>query len=303
MKAVRHSQARTSCPSGKAGLRSAMAFMFVSEETAVGSHGRPTQGAMLTKGKDDVLEKENLEHRHPAGVQLPPFELYNLGLLLPAAWAAHSGLLLAGGAACACMPMMAPFQIPNVSPDSWIANKRARAFHRCCVLGVYTQGAFALFKFAGGDLVGGTYMGLQAAMGAYAISPDGSRMMPSYMMMSGFNGVLGLVQTFQQFQGVPLHYIPFMAILPPTISILSCYWGWQFCQELRAIGSGMHGEGPQDTCWVKFMGGDIWPITLLSPTIEPTERERAERAELSAMGGRSAFSAFGGNGMRLGGDA
>jgi len=289
MHAVKHSKARTSCHAGDA-----MTFIFCAPAVA--------------ESRTDVAEEETKQRHTEAaafasvgGVQLPPFEYANLGLLLPAAVAAHGGLLLPAGAACACLPIMAPFQIPQVSPDSWMANKRALAFHRCCVLGVYVQGAMALLKFSGGDLVGGTYLGLQAAMGAYSITPDGARMMPSYMMVSGFNGLLGIIQVFQSFQGVPLHYIPFMAILPPSISLLTCYWGWQYCRELRAIGSGMHGDGPQDTCWVKFMGGDIWPISSLGPSVDSTARDRDRDESATGMGGVSSrFSAFGGSGHRLG---
>ena len=51
---------------------------------------------------------------------------------------------------------------------------------------------FCALRLRAGDLVGGVYLAIQAAMGAYAITPDGSRFMPSYMMISGFNGVLML---------------------------------------------------------------------------------------------------------------
>lgn len=252
------------------------------------------------KRETDTDCKEEQSIHHAAGVELPPFEYSNLGLLLPAAYAAQSGLLVHAGAACACLPIVAPFQIPQVSPDSWMASKRALAFHRSMVLGVYIQGAFTLLKFSGGDLVGGTYMGLQTAFGAYSITPDGARMLPSYMMMSGFNGLLGLIQVLQQFQGVPLHYIPWTALLPPTISLLSCYWGWQFCKELRAIGVGLHGEGSQDSCWVKFMGGDTWPIYCLSPAVERSEGERESESARGGGGVSARFSAFGGSGHRLG---
>lgn len=294
MKAVRHSKVSTSCHAGQGGtegLRDAMMFIFGAEAGVKMSYQ-----SQPVRAEDEVEDKDII-----AGVKLPPFEIGHLGLLLPAAYAAHSGLLLSAGAACACLPIMAPFQVPQVSPDSWMANKRALAFHRCCVLGVYIQGGMALLKFSGGDLVGGTYLALQAAMGAYSITPDGARLMPSYMMMSGFNGLLGIIQVFQTFQGVPLHFIPFSAILPPVVSLLSCYWGWQFCRELRAIGAGMAGDGEQDTCWVKFMGGDIWPISALSPQVETPEREREHGESVTASGSvMSRFSAFGGSGHRLG---
>lgn len=253
-------------------------------------------------GDKELLKR--VKDDHICGVELPPFEYANLGLLLPAAYAAHSGLFLSSGAACACLPIMAPFSIPQVSPDSWMANKRALAFHRSLVFGVYVQGGFAFLKFAGGDLVGGTYATLQAAFGAYSVTPDGARLMPSYMMVSGFNGLLGIIQVFQQFQGIPLHHIPWLAILPPTIALLSCYWGWEFCKELRSIGLGMPGEGPQDTCWVKFMGGDIWPLSSLSASIAGSERDH-ERSEYAPRGGSTSnrFSAFGGDGHRLGGES
>merc|ERR1719446_1183200 len=113
--------------------------------------------------------------------------------------------------------------------------------------------------------------------------------MPSYMMVCGFNGLLSTVQVFQTFQGVPLRYIPIVAVMPPLVSLVSCYWGWQFCKELRAIGGGMAGDGPQDTCWVNFMGGDIWPITLLSPAVEAPARDR-DRAGESVIGGGSSVT-------------
>jgi len=310
---ARHSKASGSheaCHGNEEGLRAAMAFVFCAEEAVVISHKSCSASAAIVKGKDDSTDQAELKHHSVddlrldrldsiCGLQLPPFEYANLGLLLPAAVAAHGGLLPSSGAACACLPIMAPFQIPQVSPDSWMANKRARAFHRCCVLGVYTQGALALLKFSGGDLVGGTYMGLQAAMGAYAVTPDGSRLMPSYMMVSGFNGLLGIIQVFQAFQGVPLHYIPYSAILPPALSLLTCYWGWEYCQELRAIGAGANGAGPQDTCWVKFMGGDIWPISSLSPSVESTGRRRD--SDDSGLGtSTNRFTAFQGSGHQLG---
>merc|ERR1719231_1182293 len=120
-------------------------------------------------------------------------------------------------------------------------------------------------------------------------------------MISGFNGLLGIIQVFQQFQGVPLHFVPWMAIAPPTLSLLSCYWGWQFCQELRAVEAGLPGSGEQDSCWVKFMGGEIWPISTLSPVIEP-RTTHAEDATAAADGPSNRFSAFGGSGHRLGED-
>jgi len=295
MRAVRHSKASSSGLGGqdfKEGLRDAMSFMFCSQDTVAISF-------QMTCAEVQEKEEEWIQQRRAdatrlhcvGGVQLPPFEYSNIALLLPVAVASHAGLLLSGGAACACMPMMAPFAVPQVSPDSWMANKRALAFHRCCVLGVYSQGALTLLKFGSGDLVGGLYLGIQAAMGAYAITPDGSRMMPSYLMISGFNGLLSTIQVVQAFHGVPLNWV----VLPPAISLLSCYWGWQYCRELRAIGTGMPGDGPQDTCWVKFMGGDIWPISALSPAMEG-ERERQEGESAAA----SRFSAFAGNGHRLG---
>lgn len=305
MQAVRHSKASIPGHTGKEGLQHAMAFIFCAEEAATPFSAQ----SMNARDEEKFEHGEEKRSRFDSigGVQLPPFEYANLGLLLPAAWAAQSGLLLPAGAACACLPIMAPFQIPQVSPDSWMANKRALAFNRCVVLGVYAQGGLAILKFSGGDLVGGTYLALQAAMGAYSITPDGARLMPSYMMVSGFNGLLGIIQVFQSFQGVPLHHIPWMAILPPAIGLLTCYWGWQFCKELQAIGSGMAGSGPQDTCWVKFMGGDIWPISSLSPTVQTDRRERDGDESVmgatsqSGIGGVSSrFSAFGGSGHRLG---
>merc|ERR1719491_2452553 len=136
-----------------------------------------------------------------------------------------------------------------VSQESWAVNKRARAFHRACVIGVYAQGFFAIMKFAKGNLTGGIYDAIQAFMGAYAMQPDGLRFVPTYLTINGFNGIMGCFQVFQAFNGIPLHFIPVLTILPPAVSLTSAYCGWQFCREVRAIAVGLPGYGPQDTCF------------------------------------------------------
>merc|ERR1719265_798693 len=125
MQAVRYSDAYTSSQSqGKVeNVKDAMMFIFCTEQADV--------------KKEETTENDTCS---VAGVQLPPFQLANLCLLLPAAVAAHGGgFSLPAGVACACLPIMSPFRVPQVSPDSWMANKRALAFHRCCVFGVYVQ--------------------------------------------------------------------------------------------------------------------------------------------------------------------
>lgn len=226
-------------------------------------------------------------------MELPsPIGYHGAAMLLPAAYAAHAGLLQ-GPVAVACFPMVVPFSTPSVPPELWLANKRARAFHRCCVLGVYLQGAFSLFKFAHGDLIGGTYDAIQALMGAYAVSPDGQQFLPSYMMMAGFNGVLGTFQLFQAYHGVPLHYLPLWSMLPSAISLANTYFCWQFIKEIKAINEGLNYSGPQDSCFVSLMGGDWWPASL------DTQVRRPEQ-EGTTGGLSNRFSPFAGDGFRLG---
>lgn len=184
-----------------------------------------------------------------------------LAALLPALFAScHSS----SGVSMSCMPLIVPFQVPHMTPDTWMHNARARAFHRCCTIGVCIQGAFAVVKFAKGNLIGGVYDGIQAGMGAYALSAggDGVTFFPTYLTICGFNGVLNVFQVFQNYNGLPLQLIPKMAILPPAVSLLCTYWGWQFCREVRAIAVGLPGYGPQDTCFVRCMGGSWWPTAL-----------------------------------------
>merc|ERR1712190_553386 len=101
-----------------------------------------------------------------------------------------------------------------------------------------------------------------AIMGAYAIQPDGIQFFPTYIMFSGFNGLLGMFQVFQGAQGVPFQSLPMLTYLPPIVCITSAYCGWQFYKELRAIAAGMPGDGPQDSCFVRVMGGDCWPSSI-----------------------------------------
>merc|ERR1712029_464535 len=117
----------------------------------------------------------------------------------------------------------------GMGPETWMASKRALAYHRACTACVYAQGFLSLARFARGDLVGGLYDALMCGTGAAAIEPGGTRMMPSYVMICGFNGVLGIVQIAQRFQGVSLHVLPFVLVLPPVVATAAAYFGWQFC--------------------------------------------------------------------------
>jgi len=218
-----------------------------------------------------------------------------LPLLLPPALAVHLGLFNNIAATAACLPIAVPFSVQHVAPDVWNANKRARAFHNAIVIGVYLQGGIAIMKFASGDLVGGTYLALQVLSGLYAIQPDGLSFIPTYVMVSGLNGVLGLVHVLQNFQGIPFAQLPITALASPIISILSAYFGWQFCREVTAISVGLNGEGPQDTCFVRTFGGDWWPLSWLASA------HTSAPSSSSAPGPLQGFSAFTGDGHRLGG--
>lgn len=193
---------------------------------------------------------------------LPAFDLKAcLASLLPALFAFCQQP--SSGVALSCLPLVVPFQVPQMSPDTWMHNRRARAFHRSCVIGVCVQGTFAVVKFAKGNLIGGVYDGIQAGMGAYALfgGGDGVSFFPTYLTICGFNGVISVFQVFQSYNGLPLQLIPKLAILPPAMSLLCAYWGWQFCREVRAIAVGLPGYGPQDTCYVRCMGGAWWPTS------------------------------------------
>jgi len=236
-----------------------------------------------------------------------PFPTYDiqgfasaLASLLPALVAASQQGLGSPGVAVACLPIVVPFQVPMVSEDAWSVNKRARAFHRCCVIGVCAQGIFAVTKLASGNFIGAVYDAIQACMGAYAVMPGGVRFFPTYISVSGFNGMLGVLQIFQSYNGLPLQLIPKMAILPPVIALSSAYWGWQFCREVRAIAIGLPNFGPQDTCFVKCMGSDWWLPSSLSAAASDSRSESNDadgEVERIHAGG---FASYAGSGHRLG---
>lgn len=285
-------------------LKDATAFVFCVQELQVAqksSRSIPERSAEKD-GEKPVKAGSDL------GLHLPAFNLANLALLLPSLVAAHGGLLSTpSGVATSCMPIMSPFQVPSVSPDSWMPNKRARAFHRSSILGVYLQGAICLQRLYFGDIVGGLFTGVQTAYGAYALTPSGVRSMPSYMMICGFNGVLGLVQVFQMSQGMSPLDIPVFAWAPPGISCIACYWGWQFARELKAIGAGSTGEGAQDTIYVNMMGSDSWLVKAIDRAapggLRAVREESAtsNRTASEAAGAVARFTVFGGEGNQLGG--
>merc|ERR1712228_1155677 len=82
------------------------------------------------------------------------------------------------------------------------------------------------------------------------------------ILCCGFNGVLGLLQVLQGYHGLPLYLLPKLALVPPAVGITAAYCGYQFCKEVTAIAAGYDGVGPQDSCFVKIMGGDWWPASL-----------------------------------------
>lgn len=191
----------------------------------------------------------------------------------------------------ACIPIAVPFSVPQVHCDVWSADKRALAFHRAVTVLVYVQGGVAVLRFCSGDLVGGALQGLQTALGVYAIGPDGMQFFPSYLMMSGFNGLLGGLGVVQNFAGVPFGAIPLMPIVSPAVSLATAYCGWQFCQEVYAISAG--GElGEQNSCFVKMMTPAWWPQTGPTSPMRPVDVEESH--------GATRFSAFTGSGHRLG---
>jgi len=245
-------------------------------------------------------------------MKLPEFELPHAISMLPAVHAlAASQLGLSPGMALCCLPIVTPFSMPHMTPAVWYSNKRALAYNRMVVITVYIQGACAIFKFGTGNMVGGFFDGIQAAMGFYSLMPEGMRFLPTYMMMAGFNGVIGLLQVVQTYNGVPLQMLPIMPILAPVAAITSAYFGYQFCKEVRKIAGGIPDEadGAQSSCFVRTMGGDWFPSFLTAPLYGPSQDGRSNDDEgfsggIHGYGGRSGaqqrFSVFEGSGHRLG---
>eukprot|EP00929_Paragymnodinium_shiwhaense_P009251 TRINITY_DN113346_c0_g1_i1.p1 TRINITY_DN113346_c0_g1~~TRINITY_DN113346_c0_g1_i1.p1 ORF type:complete len:361 (+),score=75.08 TRINITY_DN113346_c0_g1_i1:58-1140(+) len=238
---------------------------------------------------------------------LPPPEPAHLLLLAPAVAAAlqPGGIALApAGLAASCLPIVAPFSMPPMTPGAWCSNKQALAYGRCVVVALYFQAGFAVLKIMHGNLVGGFMDGIQAAMGFYSLTPGGLGLFPTYMMMAGVNGVMNLLQVLQMFQGVPLQYIPQVHIWPPVTSLVSAYFGWQFCKEIRNIANGY----PQDSdgCFVRIMAGDWWPDCLTAGMFNGgghAEEPSSSGGVFSSHSRQPQTRIFEGSGRRLGSDS
>eukprot|EP00933_Yihiella_yeosuensis_P035083 TRINITY_DN28543_c0_g1_i1.p1 TRINITY_DN28543_c0_g1~~TRINITY_DN28543_c0_g1_i1.p1 ORF type:complete len:329 (+),score=47.62 TRINITY_DN28543_c0_g1_i1:70-1056(+) len=280
---------------------SLLSLSAASEENS--TCGRDEESAKMLETSVSILRRMPRSLQAPSPIladllELPPFDFPNaLAMLLPVAQAG----LMAGttGVAVSCIPLAVPFSVPTVSLENWIANKRARAFWRSTVIVVWAQGGLTLLRFAKGDLVGGVYEGFQAMIGYYATRREGQRIMPTYIICCGFNGVLGLLGLFQAFQGVPLQHIPGSVMIPPVLSLFGAYFAWQYCRELIAIGSGMLRDGPQDTCFVNLMGAEGCP-SFLGPHVEVYNDDARDDANANLRGVAPEFQAFRGNGHRLG---
>eukprot|EP00913_Durusdinium_trenchii_P035545 g33264.t1 len=123
----------------------------------------------------------------------------------------------------------------------------------------------------------------------------GHRFFPTYIICCGFNGLLALLQILQGYQGVPVHFLPLLAILPPSIALFGAYCGWQFCKEVSAIAAGLDGAGPQDTCFVRFMGADWWPAFLGPQVTQREERNTNWGRPDHGSTNRDRFSVFAGD--------
>eukprot|EP00928_Gymnodinium_smaydae_P043216 TRINITY_DN29003_c0_g2_i1.p1 TRINITY_DN29003_c0_g2~~TRINITY_DN29003_c0_g2_i1.p1 ORF type:complete len:382 (-),score=82.72 TRINITY_DN29003_c0_g2_i1:74-1219(-) len=267
---------------------------------------------------DDAADDKAQRRAAPAllvdALRLPQPEPAHAALLIPALAAAASRAGLATGGmevvATSCLPLIVPFSMPQLSPIAWFSNKRALAYNRCVIVSIYVQGAFAVLKFASGNVVGGFFDGCQVAMGVYSLMPDGMRLFPTYMMMSGFNGIIGLLQVLQQYNGVPLHWLPTLQVWPPLVSVVSAYFCWQFltaCRDIVADGGlMMPRERQQESCLVRAMGGDWWPAFLSASIYGESapgarDREADAPAGVNTFGGPGpGFSVFEGSGHRLG---
>mmetsp|Transcript_7023 Transcript_7023/g.13013 ORF Transcript_7023/g.13013 Transcript_7023/m.13013 type:complete len:347 (-) Transcript_7023:95-1135(-) len=251
----------------------------------------------------DVLEahQHHGAQRRPVvdALKLPPPNVGNVAIALVPTIAAvlhPAGLSATGAVVPAMMPVVVPYSMPHVSSDIWLGNKRARAYHRCCVLAVYAQGTVALVKFISGDVVAGLFYALQAAIGAAATKPEGSKLMQTYAMVAGFNGVLGFIQALQSYQGALVPNLP-LFLAPSVISVLAAYCGWQFCKEIRAIASGYTGTASQNSCFVRIFSADCWPLASLSPLPRDAQHFHAPSSEEPEV--RQSFEPFGGRGQRL----
>lgn len=247
---------------------------------------------------------------------LPPLEPAHMALLLPALAACHFG---PGAVVQSCLPLVVPFSMPELSYSTWASNKKALAYNRCVIVTIYIQGACALLKFTSGNMVGGFFDGMQVAMGIYSLTPDGMRLLPTYMMMSGVNGAVGLLQVLQTYNGIPLAWLPKLQIIPPVMAMVSSYFSWQFLKECRTISAGVGGVGRQpatdtqgDSCIVWAMGADWWPSFIWAPIHGEPRSSGQDRGREgggitgfgdSAGGGFGAglrFPVFEGSGHRLG---
>lgn len=177
-----------------------------------------------------------------------------------------------------------------------MANKRAVAFCRGVALASSAQGVLAVMKFGGGDLVGGFFDGIMAGLGLWSTREDGVQMLPSYILFSGFNGVIYLLQVVQDGSGLG-------AIVRPVVCLTGAYLGWQFLKELQSLSSGYSTSGPsdgdQDSWFVKFMNGDN-VIADAAGAITHTQSTSSQAQNPSGSVAAN-FTTFSGEGHRLGG--
>jgi len=245
-------------------------------------------------GEESKEEQETEESPESAiciaGLPVPRFDFGTVAQCLPPAMALHSQSL----AVASCVPIIVPVDMPLVTPGAWLGDRRARAFHRCCAVTTFTQTMLAAVKFLSGNLVGGVYDLIVGGMGVYAVQQGDNQMLASYVVVSGFAGVisvLGLIQTYP-------FPIPVGALVPPVISLLSAYFGWEFCRAVKALVAGT--DVPQETWLIRVMGSDTTPAAWLTPRALVDQAPRLQG--VGSLRPVVSFQAFAGRGHQLGSD-
>lgn len=156
------------------------------------------------------------------------------------------GGALGGAVATSCIPIVVPFTAPSENViDLWPLTERSIKIQKSLLCLTVSQGSMALFQLLLGDLLGGFLGGVMSVVGTYAATPQGTRWLPTYTVVTFINGSVGALSLLEKvtFSRFPLFALsnPFVVnivhgilLASPIMSFAGVFYAYQYMKELRS---------------------------------------------------------------------
>ena len=147
----------------------------------------------------------------------------------------------AAGVVTSCVPIIIPIDAPLSWLDPRLFSLLSETPKKCAgrittVGGI--QISLAMAEVFLGDPVRGMSDLLQGGFGLYIVTPEGLSSMPTYILWSGFSGLLTLGRLQELYllpkrTSILMKYFTISSAVQPLLCLVGCYYGWQLLVSLR----------------------------------------------------------------------